>query len=227
LEVNEQESNFRELKMYKIDLLNGRGIPLKSRPGGLAIIAVTAAVPAILAISLTGFYLQNKIILSIKESELDKWEQRIDGLSDAIEFQKTLEKEQLVYRQCLSEVNSAIGRHTQWSEVLITIVENLPDSVVLNGIDIDLSFNKKKIPKKGEPEEMIEIDVPARTLRMRVSGNSQSNSDEAIKDFQARLRASEYLGPKIKNIICSQQSDVMEGRDIISYEIVCVFLPEM
>lgn len=213
--------------MFTIDLMNGQGIPLKSRPGGIAIVAVTAAIPIIVAIATLGFYLQDEIVVSIKESELDKWEQRIDTLSDAVEWQKSLEKEQIVYKKCMSEVKFAIGRHIQWSDILATIAENMPESVVLNGLDIDLSFNKKKIPKKDDPEEMIDIDVPTRTLRMHVTGSSQGNNDEEIKDFQARLRASEYLGPRIKNIVCSQESDILEGQDIVSYEIVCVFIPEM
>ena len=208
-------------------MLNGQGVPLKSRPGGLAIVAVTAAMPVLIAIAMMGFYLQNKIIVSIKERELDKWEQRISQLSDAVEWRKSLEKEKLVYNKCLSEVQSAIGRHIQWSPILATVVENMPDSVVLDGIYINLSYNKKKVPKKDNPEEMIDIDVPARTLRMQISGKSNSNSDEKIKEFQARLRSSKYLGPKIKNIICSQESDIIEGQEIVFYEIDCVFNPEI
>lgn len=213
--------------MFTIDLLNGQGVPLKSRPGGLAIVAVTAAIPVLAVIAMAGFYLQNEIITSIKKRELDKWEQRISKLSDAVEWQKALEQDRLVYNKCLSEVNSAISRHIQWSDILATIVENMPDTVVLEGIDINLSYDKKKVPKKGNPEETIDIDVPVRTLRMQISGGSNSNNDEAIKDFQTRLRSSEYLGPKLKNIICSQETDILEGRDIVTYEIDCIFKPEI
>ncbi len=214
-----------EQEMFTIDLLNGQAVPLKSRPGGIAIVAVTAAIPIIIAIAMLGIYLQNDIILSIKKQEAAKWDERIDKLSDAVEWKQLLEKEQNIYNTCLSEVKSSINRKTQWSLVLLTLVENMPDSVVLTGLDIKKHSNKKMVPKKENPDEMTEIDIPARTLLIRVRGSSQHNCVQAVKDFGDRLRSSDYLGPKLENITYSQESDTLEGKDIVSHEIECIFKP--
>ena len=45
--------------MFTIDLLKGQGIPIKSRPTGIAISAAAVAVPVIIAIVMLGFYLRN------------------------------------------------------------------------------------------------------------------------------------------------------------------------
>lgn len=214
-----------EQGMFTIDLLNGQAVPLKSRPGGIAIIAVTAAMPIIVAIAMLGLYLQNDIILSIKKQEVTKWDERIDKLSEAVEWKELVEKEKNIYNKCLSEVRSSIKRHTQWSLVLLTLVENMPDSVVLTGLDIKKHSNKKMIPKKENPDEMIEIDIPSRTLLIRVRGSSQHNCVQAVKEFGDRLRSSDYLGPKLENITYSQESDTLEGQDIASHEIECIFKP--
>jgi len=211
--------------MFKIDLLKGRCIPLRSGPGGIAIAAATAAIPVVGAIVLFGLYLRSRVILSVKEQEIVRWEAKIGKLSDAVELKESLEKEKVLYGDCLSEVKSSIGRYTQWSPVLTVLIKNMPSSVVLTDLEVKRHFIKRKVPQKDDPEKMTDIDVPVRTLRMKVYGKPQHNCDEAVRDFQARLRDSDYFGPRLENITVSQESDTLEDQEVISYEINCVFKP--
>ena len=172
-----------------------------------------------------GLYLHNRIIVSVKQREIVRWQAKIGKLSDAVELQESLEKQKVVYRDCLSDVKSSIGRYTQWSPVLVTLVENMPNSVVLTDLEVRQHFVKRKVPRKDNPEEMIDVDVPVRTLRMSVRGGPQHNCDKAVRDFQDRLRSSDVLGPRLENIAVSQQSGTIGGREIISYQIDCVFKP--
>ncbi|MHC4595305.1 MAG: PilN domain-containing protein [Planctomycetota bacterium] len=209
--------------MFTVDLLKGHGIPLRSGPGGIAIAAVTVAIPIIGAIAMFGLYLHNRIIVSVQQGEIVRWEAKIAKLSDAVELHESLEKEKVVYADCLSEVKSSLDRYTQWSPVLATLVESMPNSVVLTDLEVRQHFVKREVPQKGNPEKMIDIDVPIRTLRMSVRGRPQYNCDNAVRDFQDRLRSSDFLGPRLENITVSQESDTLEGREIVSYEIDCVF----
>jgi len=209
--------------MFKIDLLKGQGIPIKSSPGGIAIVAVTVTVPIIVAIIMFGFHLNNKTIASIKEQEIVRCQTEIDKLSNAVELKKSLEKEKIFYGDCLSEVKSSISKYIQWSPVLVTLVENIPNSVMLTGLEVRQDSVRKKIPKKDNPQEMIEASVPVRILRMSVSGNPQYDCNKEVRDFQERLNFSTFLGPKLENIVVSRESETLEGRDVASYEIECVF----
>jgi Tfp pilus assembly protein PilN len=209
--------------MFTIDLLKGHGVPLRSGPGGIAIAAVTVAIPIIVAITMFGLYLHNRIIMSVQQSEIVRWQAKIAKLSDAVELHESLEKEKVVYADCLSEVKSSIERYTQWSPVLATLVESMPGSVVLTDLEVRQHFIKREVPQKDNPKRMIDIDVPVRTLRMSVRGRPQYNCDNAVRDFQHRLRSSDVLGPRLENITVSQESDTLEGREIVSYEIDCVF----
>jgi hypothetical protein len=215
----------KEQGMFTIDLLNGQAVPLKSRPGGIAIVAVTAAIPIIAVIATLGVYLQNNIIVSIMEREESRWDERIDKLSGAVEWKRLIDKEQAVYNKCLTEVRSSISRHTQWSLVLLTLIENMPDSVILTGLDIQKRSNKKMVPKKDNPDEMTEIDIPSRTLLIRVRGSSEHNCVQEVKEFGDRLRSSDYLGPKLENITYSQEFDTIDGEEIAFHEIRCIFKP--
>lgn len=211
--------------MFTIDLLNGQAIPLKSKPGSLAIIVISAAIPITIAVGMLSFYQRNTITVSVKEKEIAKCQAEIDKLSDAVELQKALEKKKTAYGSCLSEVKSSIKRHTQWSPVLTTLMENIPDSVVLNTLAVKHDTVKRKVPKEDDPQKMVEVDVLVRILRLSVSGGHQSNNDEAVRDFRDRLRASDFLGPRLEKIGVSQKSETLDGQDVVSYEISCVLKP--
>ncbi len=211
--------------MFTIDLLNGQAIPLKSKPGSLAIIAVTVVIPIAVAMGLVSFYMQNNIVLSIKNQEINKSQAEIDELSGAVAMKNALEQKKMTYVGYLTEVKSSIKRHTQWSPVLTTLMENIPDSVVLTSLAVNHSSVKRKAPKKDDPEQMVEIDVPVRVLRMIVSGGRQNNCDEAVRDFRDRIRDSAFLGPKLENIGVSQKAENREGQNVVSYEISCVLRP--
>ncbi len=211
--------------MFTIDLLNGQAIPPKTTPGGLAIIAMTAVVPIAVAIGMCVMYMNNGDALSVKEKEIAKYEMEIRRHSGAVKMQNALQKEKQAYREYLSEVKSSIGKHTQWSPVLTTLMENMPDSVILTSLEIEHDSVRKSVPKKDNPKKNVEISVPVRILRLGVSGGDQVDSDQAVKDFMGRLWASDSLGPKLENIGHSQESKVIDGGDVISYEISCFFKP--
>lgn len=212
--------------MFTIDLLKGQCIPIKSRPESVAVTAVTFAVPVIIAIVMFGFYLSNGVVISVQKQRIVNYEANIDKLSDATELQKSFEQEKKAIGSCLSEVSSAIGRHTQWSPILVTMVKNMPDSMVLTKLEVKEHSVRRKVPKRNDPGKMVDISVPVRTLQMSISGSPQYDCDRAVRDFRNSLRSSSLLGPKLEDIRVSQKSDTLEGQSVVSYEIDCIFKPE-
>jgi len=213
--------------MFTIDLLKGECIPRKSTPESIATAVTAVVVPLIIAIAMFGFYVRNKIVISIQKHTIVNYETKIDELSDAIKLQKSFEKEKDTYSSCLSEVSSGLGRHTQWSPVLVTVVKNIPESVVLTGLEVKQGSIRRKVRQKDDPKKMVDTFVPVRTLQMTVAGRPQSNCDQAIRNFSDRLRSSSLLGPKLENIRISQALGTLEGQDVVSYQIDCIFKPEL
>ena len=213
--------------MFTIDLLKGRGVPAKSRPRNIAIGAAAVVVPVVIAIAMFGFYLRNRIVISIQKDAIANFKTKIAGMSDAIELQKSFEQQKKTYNNCLSEVSGNLDRHTQWSPVLTTLVKNMPESVILTSLDVKQRSIKIKVPQKDDPKKMIDASVPSRTLQMTVVGRAQSNSDEAIKDFSERLRSSSLLGPRLENIRIAQGVAKLGEEEVISYQIDCIFKPGM
>ena len=212
--------------MFTMDLLKGRGIPVRNGPEGIAIAVATFAVPIIAAIVMVGLYVSNGIAMSIQKQEVANYETHIGTLSDAVELQKSFEREKGIINNCLSEVASSTGRHLQWSPILVTLVKNIPDSVILTGLEVKQHSVKRKVPAKDNPEKKVDINVPVRTLRMSLSGNPQSNCDEAVRDFRDYLLSSTLLVDKLEDITVSQGFGTLDGQDAVSYEIDCIFKPQ-
>jgi Tfp pilus assembly protein PilN len=213
--------------MFTIDLLKGQGVPLKSSPGGIAIIAITIAIPLYVLIMMFGFYVNDSTYMSIKEQEIDRCQSEIDKLSGAVKLYESLEKDKILYNSCLSEVKSSIDKFIQWSPVLVTLVENMPNSVMLTELEVREDSVRRKVPKKDNPQEMVDDNVPVKVLRMTISGGPQYDCNDEVKDFQDRLQSSAFLGPQLENIVVSRESETLEGRDVASYEIECVFKPRL
>ncbi len=211
--------------MFTIDLLKGQGIPVRCRPESIVIAAITAGVPLIVAIVMFGFYLTDGIVISVQRQRADAYENKTGELSDAVDAQKLLEGEKKVYGRCLSEVGSALGGHTQWSSVLVTVVKNLPETVLMTDLEVRQDSEKRKVPDKEDPDQMVDIVVPVRTLHMAVSGSPQMNCDDAVRDFRERLLASNFLGPRLQNIEVSQEIGTLDGCEVVSYDIECIFKP--
>jgi len=213
--------------MFTIDLLKGQGVPLKSSPGGIAIAAITIAVPLYVLIMMFGFYMNDITYISVKEQEIVRCQSEIDKLSDAVKLHESLEKEKILYSACLSEVKSSIEKYEQWSPVLVTLVKNMPNSVMLTGLEVRQDSVAKKVPKPDNPQEMVDGSVPINILRMSISGGPQYDCNKEVRDFQDRLQSSDFLGPKLENIVVSRESETLKGRDVASYEIDCVFKPRL
>ena len=213
--------------MFTIDLLKGQCVPRKSTPGSIAAAVTTVVVPLIIAIAMFGFYVRNKIVISIQKHTIVNYETKIDELSDAIELQKSFEKKKDTYNSCLSEISSSLGRYTQWSPVLVTVVKNMPNSVVLTGLGVKQHSIRRRVRQKDDPKKMVDISVAVKTLQITVAGRPQSNCDQAIRNFSDRLRSSSLLGPKLENIRISQALGTLEGQDVVSYQIDCIFKPEL
>jgi len=211
--------------MFAIDLLKGEGVPIKSRPEGIAITAATMAVPVIVAISLLGLYLSNAAAISIQRQQADQYQKKTEKFAEALTKNKSFENQQSTINNTLSEVATSISRHIQWSPIIVTLVESIPDSLLLTALEVKQRNVTKKIPQKGNPETLVDTTVNETILRIRINGNSGRGSDVAVRDFKDRLRSSPLLGPKLEDIrlVSRQDADERSGQNVISYEIYCIF----
>jgi hypothetical protein len=228
--------------MFNIDLLKGQGRPVRTRPKGIAIFVATFAVPAVVAMLLFSYYYRNKVVISIQTQNIETYATQTERLADATKLKESWENDKTNLNNCIADVASSISRHTQWSPVIVSLVENLPDSVVLSGLEVKQTTVKQKPEKaaagamdsktskdsKEKKDKKADSTVTVRTLRMRICGNLNSDFDREIKSFRDRLLASNAIGKKLEDVvIASQGNDTLDGRDVVAYDIDCIFKPGM
>jgi len=209
--------------MFTIDLLKGQGIPIKSRPESVAVVASAVAISIIVTIVMFSFYLNNNIAISLQKQEITNYETKLSRLSHVLELQKSFEDEKNTINSILSEVWSSLDRHTHWSPVIAALVKNMPNQMLLTMLEGKQKYIKTKVPGKNNPKEDVEITVPVRSLHIGVSASPQYDCDKMIRSYTDRLRASTLLGPRLESISVSQKADTLEGLDIVSYQIDCIF----
>lgn len=212
--------NINDRNLFTIDLLKGRGIPPRSGPARIIIAMTTVLVPMFIALVLFGLYLHNEVEAKINQQEVVKIQDKTFEYSSDVKMQKNLEREAFLYGSCLAEIKKHIGKYYQWSPVLVTLIHEMPDSVVLTGLNVEHEIIQQEAPKEN-PVNMTAITK----LVVKVSNLGQGGYDEEIKDFRNRLYASSMFGSKLKDIAFSRQTQDEGGKETISYQIECILKP--
>lgn len=193
-------------------------MPPRSGPARIIIIVITVLVPSFISLLLAAFYIHNEIVTTINRQEVIKIQDKAVEFSGDVKMQKNMEREAVLYRSCLSEINKHIGKYNQWSPVLVTLVREMPDSVVLTGLDLEHDMIQQETPNENPLNA-----TPATKLVIKVSNLGQGGYGEDIKDFRNRLYASSMLGSKLENIAFSRKTQEKDGMETISYQIECIF----
>jgi hypothetical protein len=211
--------------MFTIDLLKGEGVPIRRGPEAVVFAAVGSIVPLIIAIVVVSLYMTTKVTMAVQRQQIADLEAKTEGLSDAVLLQESFEQEKVAIYGCLAEVSATIGNHVQWSPVLVTVVEHIPDSMLLTKLEVKEASVKKMVPMKDDPQKMVPRNVVVKQLLITVSGDPDGNHHKVVRDFSDRLRFSPALAPKIEDITFTQKHEKIEDREMVSYEIECVFKP--
>jgi hypothetical protein len=221
--------------MYKIDLLKGQGVPVRSRPEGIAITAVGIIVPILAGLVLFGIYFYGRVIISVRDGEIQNYQNKIAGKAEVIGAQKLIEQEKASINKSLGEVSSNLDKHKQTTPILVEIVSSMPNSMVLDRLSMEQKLVKVKVAgkpkddKKNKDDKKAKVEtvksIPARTLEIVLTGNSKSDCEAAVKDFSHKLRYSKLFGDKIEDIKITQEMGSLDGQDAVSYIINCVFKP--
>ncbi len=214
--------------MFTIDLLKGQGIAAKSTIEHIVVVALTICVPVIVVIVMLSFYLSNGIAMAMDKQQAANYEEKIAKFSKAIKIQKSFESEKEAIRYSLSEVSGSIDKYTQWSPVIMTIVENMPDSMILTKFELKPRKVKRLVPQKDDPGKMVNVGVLINMLNVSVCGSPGTNYDEEVRAFSDRLSSSELLKEsRLEEIRISQKVDKEHGQNVVVYEMECIFGPKL
>jgi len=214
--------------MFTIDLLKGQGIAVKSKIEHIVVASLTISVSVIVVIVMLGFYLSNGIAMAMDKKQAANYEEKIAKFSKALKIQESFESEKEDICYSLSEVSSSIDKFSQWSPVIMTIVENMPDPMILTKLELKPRNVKRLVPKKDNSGNMVNAGVLINILNVSVCGIPRTNYDKEVRAFSDRLSSSELLKKsRLEEIRVSQKVDKKIGQDVVVYEMECIFGPKL
>jgi len=213
--------------MFTIDLLKGQGIPAKSRPESIAVTALTAVIPLVIAIVMISLYLTNSVVIDVKKQELAAIEKKIADLAEDLDTYTKSQRQKSAVEKRIMETAQAIGSYQQWSDILVTIVENMPDPLVLEQMSVSTRTEKIKVPDEKNPGKQVEKVVPVRTMHLTLGGEAKDVSDHLVTQFRELLQRSHTLGPKLQDIPVSQHVETRDEQEVVTYEMKCIFKPQI
>src|SRR5512146_1976575 len=100
---------------YAIDLLKGEGLPIRSRPGGIAFACIVIVVPLLTALGTVNFYKDCRVVIAIRQQQVHHYDTAAEALSGAVQRRAALEKDEGEATAVLSDVTAALSRRYQWS----------------------------------------------------------------------------------------------------------------
>jgi hypothetical protein len=209
--------------MHTIDLLKGQGIPAKTTLGSAAMVVVMVVVPILAAAGMVDRYMQNKTDIEIKQQTIETEQQTIEEFADAVKFKKSLEKEQGAINSKLSEVSSCLGKYIQWSPVLETLAENMPAQMVISGLKAESTPLRQTVESEKDPGQTVNVTIIKRTLVLDISGSGNLDYGSMVQSYKKSLNLSTVLGPKLENIVVSQNRGRSVDDNTVSYTMNLMF----
>jgi Tfp pilus assembly protein PilN len=213
--------------MFTIDLLKGQGIPARSRPEGIVATAVTVVLPMAIALTMLGIYLSSRVVINIQRKEIAGYETKIAGLSNEVKAHKNYEKQKGEVQQRIAETADVISDQQQWSDILVTIVENLPDSLILERMAVESRSTKVKVTDDKNSKKKKNKIVMRRTLLLTFGGSAGEDLNRQVQAFRDKLKVSKVLGPQVEDIPVSQRVEMVNDREVITYEMKCILKPQI
>ena len=208
--------------MIEIDLLKGGGLPAKSKPGLVALGSLPFLLPLVGAVALAGLYRSDRVLLQSADQKAAMCSRRIEDQASTQAYVEAVQAEQEASSVLMGETAALVGRHLQFSPVLMALIESVPDGVTLLRFQVIRREVRTKVPKADDPRQT--VDVTAYQYILEVAVRAESDDAAPIQKFIQSLKGSAVLAEKLEDVrLASQRPVETEDETFVQYDIECVF----
>jgi hypothetical protein len=208
--------------MYQLDMLKGKQMVEESLSGVL-ITGVAFIAPFVLAFVISIGYFHNKGAIKAYNEKIAGYQSQVDEMEEIKQRVDRVVSENKKLSNWLGDVGEVLLRHTQWTDVLLAVSDNLPGSLIVDKLDIKHKTVNKTVAERYGNKKKIKISVPSRTLVVSLYSRSDDGGDAAVRDLQKNLTQNEAFRNKVKDVVISlREPDVLEGDNIVRYQLNCI-----
>ena len=207
--------------MFSIDLLKGKGLPKTIDLKQSALKALPIVIPVLVITVFASAYQNNKTTLQAKQQLLRNNQQQIAlHTDDMTEYNKRNIKIKGM-QKCLNDISKAMRYRVQVSDVLVELVQALPDTIFVYEMELDRNAAREKVqdPDTGDVKQHL---VVRRKLNLILCGFDADRSDAAVQKYVNTLTQSPLLSEVFSAIKPSaRRQGHVDDRAVIYYEIEC------
>lgn len=208
--------------MFSIDLLKGKGLPQTFDVKTSVLKTVLILIPLLAITVFAASYQRDRAMLNNQQQTLKSNQQQIEQYTKDMAEYNRVNTQIKGMEKCLKDISKALSYRIQVSDVLVELVQSLPDSIFI--YEIKLDRNAQRI--KDQQEDSAEVKqrlVVRRQMQLVVCGYDAEQSDAAVQDYVNKLEQSPLLSEIFVEIKPSaRQQGEVDGRPAIYYEIDCV-----
>ncbi len=208
--------------MYQIDMLKGSQSP-DNNLLDILFTGVAFVIPIALAFVISIGYFNGRASISAQNDKLGDYEFQLREMEQAKgRIDAVVSKNQRISAS-LADVGDVLLRHTQWTDILLAISDNLPDSLRVNKLNVLRRMVTKTVDQRYGSKKKINISVPARTLVVSLYSVGGDGDDAAVRKLQKSLVEAKAFTDRVKDVVIAlRKPDVIEGADVVRYELNCI-----
>ncbi len=210
--------------MFTIDLLKGSGTPEKLSTKTLALRGISIVLPVLLVIAMFAMHTKNSVVLAADKRKLADIEQGIAQMREDVSFYRKTDAAIKEVKQYDKEVELAMQQVVQWSPITKTIAACLPDTLVLNELEVSRTSINEKIPDPADSNKKIDIEYAKRILNITIVSFSSLGNDPAVRKYIDKLEQSDAFSQYLEDIrLVSRTEEKVDDKLAVSYVIQCSF----
>lgn len=211
---------------FTIDLLQGKGLPQRSRPGTIALAAVPFLIPVLATGLLGARWYHSSSQIEAEHAVLMQNQQHIDQNTQVLREYETIQQNILEARHNIKNITDALAYEMPASPILLELVQALPPTVFVQKLDLDYQPLRQKVTNPQNNQVTFQRTIQ-RTLRLTLAGPNQIDTDQAVDDYIQTLRSLPFLSRVAKEIqITSRQETEVDKQILIFYEIRCPLIDQ-
>ncbi len=212
---------------FTIDLLQGKGLPQKSRPGTIALAAIPFLVPLLATGLMAGQWYYKQSLIATEQAILEQNQQYIQKHKEELELYESTQEQILGARHEIKNIQEALEFEVSLSPLLLELVETLPDEIFVTRLDFEYQPLRRKAVNPANNMTVYQR-VIRRTLRMILAGPNQIETDQAVDAYIQTLRSSPALSQVAEKIqITSRQETEIDKKILLVYEIKCPLIEQI
>ena len=208
--------------MFSIDLLKGKGLPQTFDVKTSVLKTVLILIPLLAITVFAASYQRDRAMLNNQQQTLKSNQQQIEQYTKDMAEYNRVNAQIKGMEKCLKDISKALSYRIQVSDVLVELVQSLPDSIFIYEIKLDRKAQRIKDQQEDSAEVKQRL-VVRRQMQLVVCGYDAEQSDAAVQDYVNKLEQSPLLSEIFVEIKPSaRQQGEVDGRPAIYYEIDCV-----